>query len=104
LDHIHLMTYDFTGAWAGKTGFNAQMSDIETAVKYWVNEGADKSKLILGMPFYGKTFTLSNIADNGVGAGISGSGLAGPYTQEPGSLGYNEVSVPCIFTLITSNS
>jgi chitinase len=86
------MTYDYAGAWAGKTDFNAPILPIDAAVKYWINQGADKSKLILGIPLYGKTFTLLNAANNGIGAAISGDGLAGP-AGNAGTLGYNEVSV-----------
>jgi chitinase len=88
---MHLMAYDFAGAWNGKTGFNAPISDVDNAVKYWTNQGAPKSKLVLGMPLYGRSFTLST-ADNGIGAATSGVGTAGPYLREPGFLGYNEVN------------
>lgn len=64
----------------------------EAAIQGWINAGADKSKLVLGVPFYGKTFTLSNPSENGLYVPASGAGQSGPYTQESGMLGYNEVS------------
>jgi len=47
---------------------------------------------VLGMPLYGRTFTLkgteSGIHADAVGAG----GNAGPFTRLRGILGYNEVN------------
>ncbi|KAG8041477.1 hypothetical protein G9C98_002770, partial [Cotesia typhae] len=63
----------------------------EAAVKYWLSKGAPKEKLILGVPTYGRAFTLSDPSDNGIGAASSGPGTAGPYTWEAGMLGYNEI-------------
>ena len=45
----------------------------------------------MGMPLYGRTFTLANRANNGFKAPTNGGGEAGPYTRESGTLGYNEV-------------
>lgn len=43
------------------------------------------------MPFYGRSFTLANKNQNGLGAATIGPGTAGPYTREGGMLGYNEI-------------
>lgn len=37
------------------------------------------------------TYTLENPLNNKLGASTSGAGAAGPYTEEPGMLGYNEI-------------
>lgn len=47
---------------------------------------------MLGIGEYGRSFTLSSTANTGVGAPSSAAGNSGPYTQEAGMLGYNEVS------------
>ena len=44
------------------------------------------------MGTYGRSFTLSKSENNGLGAFAPQRGRAGPYTREPGSLGYNEAS------------
>lgn len=51
--------------------------------------GADRRKLMLGISFYGRTFTRTSGTD--IGAPCSGPGNAGPYSREPGSMGYNEL-------------
>nr|AAA61639.1 venom chitinase [Chelonus sp.] len=103
LDFINLMTYDFHGPWDGHTGMHAPPSasshdsgnelklNVKAAVKYWLQNGVPKEKLVVGVPAYGKSFTLSNPSNKGLGAPVSGAGTAGPYTGENGLLGYNEI-------------
>ena len=57
-----------------------------------MSKGAPKEKLIIGMPTYGRTFTLANSAMYGIGASVTGPGQAGKYTRENGFLSYYEVS------------
>lgn len=61
-------------------------------MNYWKNNGAPAEKLLVGFPTYGNTFTLTNPADHGIGAPISGAGTPGKYTQEAGELAYFEVT------------
>ncbi|KAG5337146.1 CH3L1 protein, partial [Acromyrmex heyeri] len=99
VDFINLMTYDLHGTWDGVTGHHAGLYSptsgdkltVHAAVLYWLNQGCPPEKLILGVPFYGRAFTLSNSKNNGIGAPASGPSLSGPYTQEGGYLGYNEI-------------
>jgi chitinase len=103
LDFINLMTYDLHGSWEGVTGHNAplyarsdesaedQTLNVDYAVKYWLSLGAAPEKLVLGIGLYGRTFTLSNPSVNGLGAPITGGGTVGPYTDEVGYMGYNEI-------------
>ncbi|GLG95341.1 Probable chitinase 10 [Gryllus bimaculatus] len=103
LDFINLMAYDFHGKWERETGHNAPLyapsSDsewrkqlsVDHAAGMWVKLGAPKEKLVIGMPTYGRTFTLSNPANFKVNAPASGGGKAGEYTKEGGFLAYYEV-------------
>jgi chitinase len=91
------------GAWNGFTGIHASLykaSDdknpewnVDACVNYWLEQGAPKSKLVVGIPTYGRSFRLANQANNGVHALSTGPGDAGPYTRESGFLGYNEICV-----------
>lgn len=63
----------------------------DAAVRYWLDSGCPPEKLILGVPFYGRAFTLADKNQNGLGAPTTGPGTAGPYTREGGMLGYNEI-------------
>lgn len=63
----------------------------DSAVQQWLQQGTPASKLVLGMPTYGRTFTLASPADTGVGASATGPGTPGPFTKEAGLLAYYEV-------------
>lgn len=101
MDFINLMTYDLHGSWDGKTGQNAPLHlgradtnaelSQEACVQAWINAGANPAKLFLGVGFYGRSFTLSNAAQNRLAAPTSGPGMAGPYSREAGMLTYLEV-------------
>ncbi|XP_063216325.1 probable chitinase 10 [Bacillus rossius redtenbacheri] len=103
LDFINLMAYDFHGKWERETGHNAPLyapsSDsewrkqlsVDHAANMWVKMGAPKDKLVIGMPTYGRTFTLSNPDNFRVNAPASGGGKAGDFTKEGGFLAYYEI-------------
>lgn len=63
----------------------------DDSVKYWLSKGAPAEKIIMGIPAYGRTFTLSS-SQTGRNAPASGPGTAGPYTKEAGFWSYYEVS------------
>lgn len=45
----------------------------------------------MGVPLYGRSFTLCDPNVNHIGAPACGPGNAGSYSREPGMLGYNEI-------------
>lgn len=104
LDFINVMAYDLHGPWDSVTGENTPLyagpSDrtayqrnlnADSAIRYWIQKGAPKTKLNLGIGTYGRSFTLKSASNNGVGASTTGPGQPGPYIQESGYLGYNEI-------------
>lgn len=100
VDFINLMTYDLHGSWEKQTGINAPLHagpndksnlNVDTCVQFWLSSGVPSDKLIMGIPLYGRSFTLANPNNHGVGAPSNGAGQAGPITKASGYLGYNEV-------------
>lgn len=103
LDFINLMAYDLHGAWETFTHHhaalyahpddtgNATFLNVDYAVNYWLDLGAPKSKLVLGMGTYGRCWSLNDGNVNGFYAPANNPGYGGPYTRSPGFLGYNEI-------------
>ena len=60
-------------------------------MNYWASKGADKKKLIVGMPMYGQAFTLNSPTPLGLGA-PGGKGQAGEFTRAEGFTSYYEVN------------
>nr|ARN16747.1 chitinase 9 [Tetranychus cinnabarinus] len=104
LHQIHVMTFHLRGDWSGhadvhspiyqrpfeKYGPNRHLN-IRDIMRLWNTKGALKSKLIVGVPFFGKSFTLLDPNYHSLNAPIKGVGIAGKYTQQPGILSYYEV-------------
>lgn len=54
----------------------------DSAVKYWLSQGAPAEKIILGVPFYGQSYTLNDSNEKGVGAPAENAGTAGTRYSE----------------------
>ena len=100
LDFVNLMAYDFFGPWDSTVGHNSPLfhrpnqheaSSIDFAINYWLRKGIHPSKLLLGLPFYGRSFTLQNPKRSEPFSPSSGPGRAGLATSEEGYLSYYEV-------------
>nr|XP_056700803.1 chitinase-3-like protein 2 [Euleptes europaea] len=101
-DFINFLTYDFHGSWDGVTGHGSPLYkgkddlgsssyyNVDYSVKYLKTKGAPAEKIMMGIPTFGRTFTLAS-QQTGVGAAISGAGTPGPFTQEAGILSYYEI-------------
>ncbi|XP_061191471.1 chitinase-3-like protein 1 [Saccostrea echinata] len=101
LDFISLMTYDLRGGWEKFTGFNAPLYkssadtsnefNVDFAVDYWLNKGAPAEKLVLGLATYGRSFTLADQNNYGVGAPATGPGPQGNYVGEAGFMPFYDI-------------
>lgn len=60
-------------------------------MKFYINEGAEASKLVLGIPTYGRSYTLLNSESTDIGSPTDGPGEQGDATREKGYLAYYEV-------------
>lgn len=94
LDSMHIMCYDYYGSWDKKVGLNAPLENdedlnVKFSIDYFLKLGAPAEKIMMGLPFYGRTF-LANSNGN-LGDETDEQGFAGPYTRENGFMGYNEI-------------
>jgi len=96
LDWINVMSYDFHGGWeaTGPTDFQSNLHldpdspnakgngatfNVDSAIQALLKGGVPPSKIVVGIPFYGRGWT-------GVAAGPKGDGLYQPASkQAPGS-------------------
>jgi len=100
LDIFNVMTYDFYGAWDKQTGHHSPLYhhpnlthpefSADTTMKHYADGGVDKSKLVMGMPTYGRNFRLSDQSQNFMGAKGS-AGQAGKFTRSGGFVAYYEI-------------
>lgn len=102
LDYFGLMSYDFHGAWDAVTNFNAPLHAssadpspaplddcVEGAVRNALAAGVPAAKLVVGVPFYGRSWSGVTNAGGGLFQPAAG---AGPGTWEPGSLDYWDIA------------
>lgn len=62
------------------------------SINYWIEQGADRKKIVMGMPMYGQSFSLADNNNRGLNAPTYGGGEAGDSTRARGFLSYYEVS------------
>ncbi|CAG9802300.1 unnamed protein product [Chironomus riparius] len=101
MDWIAVMCYDYHGQWDKKTGHLAPFYhhpeddvdyfNVDYTIKYWIDKGALRDKIILGLPLYGQAFTLADSNNNGLNAKAPGPGTAGEFTRAAGFLAYYEI-------------
>ncbi|KIJ67934.1 glycoside hydrolase family 18 protein [Hydnomerulius pinastri MD-312] len=96
LDFWNLMAYDFSGSWDRVANHQANMYgppiNAADAVAYYHNNGVPRSKLVLGIPLYGRSFMNTD------GPGTPFSGL-GPGSWEQGTYDYRTLPLPGSYVL-----
>jgi GH18 family chitinase len=56
-DWINVMAYDATGNWPGsEVGPHSSFDFAQECIEHWVQRGARRDNLVLGVPFYGYAF------------------------------------------------
>ncbi|XP_050503924.1 probable chitinase 2 [Diabrotica virgifera virgifera] len=105
LDMLNLMTYDYHGAFDNFIGhispLHASSLDykhgrnstyiVATGLEYWLSMNVDPAKINMGVPTYGRTFTLLDQDHTSLYDPVAGPGNKGEYTGLKGSLGYHEI-------------
>ncbi|GJQ78433.1 hypothetical protein Trydic_g11554 [Trypoxylus dichotomus] len=101
LDYMFMMCYDYSGMWSRMIGPNAPLHgpdllNVEYTINHMLKLGADPDKLIIGIPFYGRTFlrletNVNNIIPPRLGEKFRNTSFNGSFTQEEGFMGYNEI-------------
>lgn len=100
LDAMHILAFDYAGSWDKKIGFQAPLRSesifsVQATIDYYLKLGAPAEKMIISMPFFGRTFVTNMIGN--IGDEALATGFDGPYVKENGKVGYNEVSFHELF-------
>ncbi|XP_015834046.1 mucin-5AC isoform X2 [Tribolium castaneum] len=105
LDWMNILSYDYHSAFEPAVNHHAPLYPLEEpseynydtelnidyTIQHYLKKGADPSKLVLGIPTYGRSYTLFNPDANEIGAPADGPGDMGEATRENGYLAYYEV-------------
>ncbi|GAA0290056.1 LPXTG-motif cell wall-anchored protein [Gracilibacillus halotolerans] len=108
VDFIDIMTYDFNGSWQSTSAHNAPLYNdpaaeeagvpspgvfnVKTAIEGHLNAGVPNDKLVMGLPFYGRSWmdcdNGSDIQDGGYYQNCEG---AGNGTWEAGVYDFDDI-------------
>ncbi|CAG2103647.1 unnamed protein product [Medioppia subpectinata] len=111
LDWANIMTYDYHGGFDNYIGHNAPLYrrpdetpelekqlhtdythfTVDYSINYYLSLGLSKDKMVMGVPFYGRGWTLLDAQHNHIHDEAKGMSPAGWIGGEPGVLGYNEL-------------
>ncbi|KAF8629670.1 hypothetical protein AX17_005609 [Amanita inopinata Kibby_2008] len=91
LNFWNLMAYDFSGSWDTISNHQANLFggpiSASEAVNWYISKAVARSKIVLGIPLYGRSFT------NTKGPGSTFSGI-GPGSWEAGVYDYRALPLP----------
>ncbi|XP_066933754.1 chitotriosidase-1-like [Clytia hemisphaerica] len=95
LDWVNVMAYALHGAWRKFAGHHTTMTgatNVEDSLNAWQEKGIPDEKINLGVATYGRTFTLKDPTNYGLGAPVTNPahGKPGKYTRIKGALSYYE--------------
>jgi len=105
LDFFNLLTYDYHSAQEPAVNHHSPLFrpddwsefdfrkdlNIDATIKFYMSRGASRHKLVLGIPTYGRSYTLANPDAHEIGSPTSGPGKMGPGTKEDGYMAYYEI-------------
>lgn len=103
-DWFNVMTYDYHGGWENVFGHNAplynrpdeteelfQIFNVNYTIHYYLSHGATKDKLVMGVPFYGRAWTIEDPKKVKLGDPAKGMSPPGFISGEEGVLSYIEL-------------
>ncbi|KAJ7209087.1 putative class V chitinase [Mycena rebaudengoi] len=98
IDWFNMMTYDLHGTWDSTdpfigaiVGAHTNLTEIDLALQLLWRNNIDPSKVVLGLGFYGRSFTLTNPSCTTAGCPFSGGAPAGECTANVGTLSFPEI-------------
>ncbi|XP_066908386.1 chitinase-3-like protein 1, partial [Halyomorpha halys] len=65
--------------------------NVDYSVRYYLKRGVRRNQLILGIPFFGRSYTLRDADKWMPGSAVKSPGKEARFTQQPGFMSYYEV-------------
>ncbi|KAF8816939.1 hypothetical protein BYT27DRAFT_6953579 [Phlegmacium glaucopus] len=97
-DWVNIMTYDLHGTWDSTDPFigpfvaaHTNLTEIMSTMQLFRNVGVNPSQMVMGIGFYGRSFTLVDGQCNTPGCAFSGGGDPGECSLSSGTLMYSEI-------------
>ncbi|XP_046596940.1 mucin-4 [Neodiprion lecontei] len=105
LDFINLLSYDYHSSYEPAVNHHSPLYPLEEdneynfdteltvdyTIKHLLDVGASPDKIVVGIPTYGRSFTLFNEEATELGSPSDGPGEEGDATREKGYLAYYEI-------------
>ena len=98
VDWFNVMTYDLHGTWDSTDKFigpivnaHTNLTEIDQTMDLFWRNKIDPVKIVMGLGFYGRSFTLSDPSCTTAGCGFSGGGNPGPCSASAGTLMFAEI-------------
>ncbi|KAF4552683.1 putative glycosyl hydrolases family 18 protein 1 [Elsinoe fawcettii] len=99
IDWFNLMSYDLHGTWdstvksiGSVVNAHTNLTEIEQSLELLWRNDIDPGQVVLGLGFYGRSFTLKDPSCTAPGCPFSGGGTPGECTANSGTLSYDEIS------------
>ncbi|KAK6528317.1 hypothetical protein TWF281_009560 [Arthrobotrys megalospora] len=98
VDWFNIMSYDLAGTWDAQSIWrgpyvraHTNLTEIDQALKLLWRNNINPANIVLGLGFYGRSFTLANPSCKHTGCPFSQGGPPGECTGESGTLSYSEI-------------
>lgn len=103
LDQLYLMSFDFLGNWDDIVGHHSNLystpntpnnNSVDNVVKTLINKQVDRSKIIIGSPFYGRGWQGVNFISPDKLENLKSQGglRKGSDIKDPGYFNYSDIS------------
>ncbi|KAG8162769.1 hypothetical protein KVR01_007247 [Diaporthe batatas] len=99
IDWFNVMTYDLHGTWDStieslgpKVMAHTNLTEIDLTMDLMWRNDIPPENIVLGLGFYGRSFTLADPSCKTAGCPFSGGGAAGECTNSVGTLSFVEIN------------
>jgi len=101
---VNLMVYDLTGPWQpSNPGPHSPYSFAVNSIDYWLQQGLEKEKMTLGVPFYGYDFTDQSNVKSVKYSQMVEENTANAQLDKVGEIYYNGLPTITEKTLLAKN-